>query len=111
MPRFKNVSPLGDLDVPDLGQIVEAGEEFEVSEELAPYFAAQPSNYQAVDAAAEALAVTAAERQAEVDAAALAVDEPAASTADEPEPVETGAEAPKSRRAVKPTAKEEGVPR
>ncbi len=45
MTQFRNVSPLGDLDVPALGQIVEAGEVFDVPDELHDYFASQPENF------------------------------------------------------------------
>ncbi|MEV7874524.1 hypothetical protein [Microbacterium sp. NPDC089188] len=53
VPRFKNVSPLGALDVPALGRVITAGEEFDVREELVPMFAAQVDNFQAVNASAE----------------------------------------------------------
>lgn len=44
MARFKNVSPLGDLEVPLLGhQIVEAGEVVDVPTDLVPAFAGQAS--------------------------------------------------------------------
>ncbi|MBD3752638.1 MAG: hypothetical protein IE935_09480 [Micrococcales bacterium] len=49
--RFKNVSPLGDLDIPAVG-IVLAGEEFEISAEIAPHIAGQASNFVPVDDAA-----------------------------------------------------------
>jgi hypothetical protein len=48
MPKFKNVSPQGDLEVPVLGRAVKAGETFEVSAELAEGFAAQPDVWQSV---------------------------------------------------------------
>lgn len=53
-PRFKNVSPLGDLDVPALGRVIKADEEFEVREDLAPLFAGQVANYEPVNTAAKA---------------------------------------------------------
>lgn len=61
VPRFKNVSPLGALDVPALGRVIAAGEEFEVREDLVPLFAGQTENYEPVNtsaksATAEALA-------------------------------------------------------
>lgn len=47
--RFKNVSPLGRLDVPYLrDEPVERGEVFDVSDELGEFFAAQPENFEAV---------------------------------------------------------------
>lgn len=52
--RFKNVSPLGDLDIPAVG-IIAAGEEFEVPEHLAEAFAGQASNYEPVDVDAKAV--------------------------------------------------------
>lgn len=42
MPKFKNVSPLGDLDVPTLRRIVAAGEVIEVPADVAEGFAGQP---------------------------------------------------------------------
>ena len=53
-PRFKNVSPLGALDVPALGRVIAAGEEFEIREELVPLFAAQVENFEPVNTAAQA---------------------------------------------------------
>jgi len=48
MQKFKNVSPLGDLDVTALGRVVKAGETFSVRADLARYFEAQPSNFEPV---------------------------------------------------------------
>lgn len=48
MPKFKNVSPLGALDIPALGRVVQAGEVFESPGEFAEYFAQQPDNFEAV---------------------------------------------------------------
>ncbi len=53
-PRFKNVSPLGALDVPALGRVIAEGEEFEVREDLVPLFAAQVGNFEPVNPAAKA---------------------------------------------------------
>ncbi|ONI62625.1 hypothetical protein CSIV_14210 [Microbacterium sp. CSI-V] len=53
-PRFKNVSPLGALDVPALGRVIAAGEEFEIREDLVPLFAAQVGNFEPVNAEAQA---------------------------------------------------------
>lgn len=64
-PRFKNVSPIGALDVPVLGRVIAEGEEFEVREDLVPLFAAQVGNFKPVNPAAKA---------AQQDA--LATDEP-----------------------------------
>lgn len=58
-PRFKNVSPLGDLDVPALGRVIKADEEFDVREDLAPLFAGQVANYEPVNTAAKAATVEA----------------------------------------------------
>lgn len=52
-PRFKNVSPLGALDVPALGRVIAEGEEFEVREDLVPLFAAQVGNFKPVNPAAQ----------------------------------------------------------
>lgn len=53
-PRFKNVSPIGALDVPALGRVIAEGEEFEVREDLVPLFAAQVGNFEPVNPAAKA---------------------------------------------------------
>lgn len=84
--RFKNVSPLGDLDIPAVG-IVLAGEEFEISAEIAPHIAGQESNFAPVDdaaheAASAALAALGGEPAAEppaepADAPAETPDAPA----------------------------------
>lgn len=45
--KIKNVSPLGDLDVPLLGnRIVKAGEEVDVPDEKAKRLLLQPDNWQ-----------------------------------------------------------------
>ena len=46
--KFKNVSPLGDLDIPGVG-IVPAGHTFEASGDLAESFLKQPENYTRTD--------------------------------------------------------------
>ncbi|MCC2030616.1 hypothetical protein [Microbacterium allomyrinae] len=56
MPKFKNVSPLGALDVPALGRVVEPEEVFEVRDDIAEAIAAQASNYEPVDAKAKKIA-------------------------------------------------------
>lgn len=50
MAKFKNVSPLGALEIPVLGRTVEAGEVFEVSKDMTDYFAAQPANFKNLSA-------------------------------------------------------------
>lgn len=65
--KFKNTSPLGDLDVPALGVIVPSGEEFDVPDELAEAFAGQP-HMEPVDDRAHAAVVAAEEALAEVNA-------------------------------------------
>ena len=95
MTSFRNVSPLGALDVPDLGRIVEADEVFEVPDHLAPMFAAQPANYAPADDAATALATAAADAQAAAEAAAIAVDDVEPHPVDEPQ---AEAESAKPRR-------------
>lgn len=49
MPTIKNISPLGDLDVPLLDRVVEAGEEVDVSAEDAKLLLAQPDNFVKAD--------------------------------------------------------------
>lgn len=50
MSKFRNVSPLGDLEVPILGRIVKAGETFEVPADLTESFAAQSDVWEPVTA-------------------------------------------------------------
>lgn len=52
--KFRNVSPLGAVEVPILGRVIEHGETFEVPDDLAPLLAAQTEHYLAVDADAKA---------------------------------------------------------
>lgn len=59
MAKFKNVSPLGALDIPAVG-VVGAGEEFEVDDALVEHFIGQTENYELVTVpAATAQAATA----------------------------------------------------
>lgn len=46
--RFKNISPLGDLDVPGVG-VVPAGETFEVTGPQAASFEQQEGNFRRTD--------------------------------------------------------------
>jgi len=50
MAKFRNVSSVGDLDVPVLGRVVKAGEVFEVPADLGESFAAQADVWQPVTA-------------------------------------------------------------
>lgn len=43
MPKFKNVSSSGDLELPLVGRVVEAGEVFEVSDEQGLLLVDQPA--------------------------------------------------------------------
>lgn len=45
MPKIKNVSPFGDLDVPLLGRVVEHGHIVEVSDEQAAILLQQEANW------------------------------------------------------------------
>jgi hypothetical protein len=56
MPRLKNISPLGALDVPLLRRVVEADEIIDVTEDQARVLLLQPDNYQPTDKAAKTLA-------------------------------------------------------
>lgn len=56
MPKLKNISPLGALDVPLLRRVVDAGEVFETTEDQARVLLLQPDNYQPTDKAAKTLA-------------------------------------------------------
>jgi len=46
--KLRNVSPLGDLEVPLLGRVVKAGEVFEVPADVAALLGAQPRNWASV---------------------------------------------------------------
>lgn len=46
--RFKNVSPQGDLELPLLGRVIAAGEEFAVTTAQADLLATQPDLWQPV---------------------------------------------------------------
>lgn len=48
MPKFKNVSPLGALDLPLIGRVVDPGEVFEVSATQARHLAGQDDTWQPV---------------------------------------------------------------
>lgn len=48
MPTLKNVSPYGDLEVALLGRVVEAGEEFEATDEQAERLGAPNENFKLV---------------------------------------------------------------
>lgn len=58
MHRFKNISPQGDLDLPLIGRVVQAGEEFEVTAAQAKLLAAQPEVWQAVTPSKKGKATT-----------------------------------------------------
>lgn len=58
MPKLKNISPLGALDVPLLRRVVEADEVFDVNEDQALVLLLQPDNYQPADEAAKTLAAS-----------------------------------------------------
>lgn len=45
MPKIKNVSPFGDLEVPLLGQVVEHGSIVEVTDEQAAILLQQEANW------------------------------------------------------------------
>lgn len=47
--KFKNVSPLGDLEVPVLRRVVRAGESFEVPADLVDGFKSQPDVWAVVE--------------------------------------------------------------
>ena len=46
--KYMNVSPLGALDVPALGKTIEAGEVFDVPDDLDEFFKDQAENFQPV---------------------------------------------------------------
>lgn len=47
MPKIKNVSPFGDLDIPLLGRVVSAGATVEVTDEQAAILLRQEDNFHA----------------------------------------------------------------
>lgn len=53
MPKIKNISPCGDLDVPLLRRVIETGETVEVTKDQAERLLAQPDNFEPVDKAAK----------------------------------------------------------
>lgn len=66
MPKIRNVSPIGALDVPLIGRHLDAGEEADVTAEQAAVLLAQADNYAPADKAANDI----------VKALAAAVDAP-----------------------------------
>lgn len=48
MATLRNINPLGDIDLPVLGRTVRAGEEFEVTDDVAAVLLEQVGNYEAV---------------------------------------------------------------
>lgn len=48
MTLIKNISPLGDVVVPQLGRVVAAGETVDVKDDILESFICQPDNWQAV---------------------------------------------------------------
>lgn len=50
MPKIRNISPLGDLEIPDLRLVVRAGEVIDVTEDQAARLLDQPTNYKAEEA-------------------------------------------------------------
>jgi hypothetical protein len=52
MARIRNVSAIGALEIPDLGVVVEHGDEIEVTDEVARSLAEQPANWRLVKAKA-----------------------------------------------------------
>lgn len=63
MPKLKNISPLGALDVPLLRTVVEAGDVIDVSEDHARVLLLQHDNYAPADKAAKTLAAALAGEQ------------------------------------------------
>ena len=49
MPKIRNVSPRGDLDVPLLGRVVEAGQTVDVTDEQAARLLPQVDNWATVE--------------------------------------------------------------
>lgn len=51
--NLRNISPLGDIDLPLIGRTLIAGEEFEVTDEQGAAMLEQTGNYEAVTVAAK----------------------------------------------------------
>ncbi len=78
--QFKNVSPLGALEIPMIShEPIAAGAKFDVPDELGELFAAQPDNYEPIDKAAK-------------DAVAALAARTAAPTIETEEPASNGGE-------------------
>lgn len=68
MPKLKNVSPLGDLDVALLGRVVEAGEVVEVTAKQAEQLGAPSENFALVREPKKTAAKKAAAKKTEAGA-------------------------------------------
>lgn len=64
MPKIKNVSPFGDLDIPLLGRVVGAGSVVEVTDEQAAVLLLQEDNFHAAGDGAGKIKEEALEKQA-----------------------------------------------
>lgn len=53
MPKLRNTNPLGAIELPLIGRVLKAGEEFEVSDEQAARLLEQVGNYELVVEAAK----------------------------------------------------------
>ncbi len=63
MPRIKNISPIGAIDVPLLRRTLEADEQIDVTEDQARRLLAQPDVYGPVDKQAKTIAADLAAEQ------------------------------------------------
>jgi len=50
MPTLRNINPLGAVEVPLLGRVLEPGETFDVPKDVAERLLDQPGNYELVTA-------------------------------------------------------------
>lgn len=98
MTIIKNVSPLGDLDVPLLGRFLDAGEEIEVSDDVAERLLPQAENYEPVDDEAKAI-LAKLYPAPEAEEPEEGEGEPAAEEAEEP-----AADKPPTKRARRQSA-------
>lgn len=64
MPTLRNVNPLGAVDLPLIGRSLEAGEEFEVPDEVAGRLLEQVGNYELVDSDLDSLTIPELEKYA-----------------------------------------------
>ncbi|HEY1174794.1 MAG TPA: hypothetical protein VGF17_01450 [Phytomonospora sp.] len=91
--RLRNTNPLGAVELPLIGRVLEAGEEFDIDDEHGKRLLEQDGNYEKAKAASpasasakKAAATRARKRRQEAEAAPTPVPAPAAASEDHPVP-------------------------